>query len=128
MQRERECGPGGRSRCRWRRKTRLGLAAASRGLSSSGSGSVLKLGGGSKKGKLDGATRARALFSLSPVFFCDEAHSCVFMRRFYTFLHAFPAFVMLLPTVFRTSPVSLARPSPFSFSLLPLHSPAYTRK
>ncbi|KAF7365738.1 Arf-GAP domain-containing protein [Mycena venus] len=33
-------------------KPRLGLAAASRGLSSSGSGGSLKLGGGSKKGKL----------------------------------------------------------------------------
>ncbi|KAJ7752562.1 hypothetical protein B0H16DRAFT_1545786 [Mycena metata] len=33
-------------------KPRLGLAAASKGLSSSGSGGSLKLGGGSKKGKL----------------------------------------------------------------------------
>ncbi|KAJ7776898.1 hypothetical protein DFH07DRAFT_798130 [Mycena maculata] len=38
-------------------KPRLGLAAASRGLSSSGSGGSLKLGGGSKKGKL-GAQKA----------------------------------------------------------------------
>ncbi|KAF7357227.1 Arf-GAP domain-containing protein [Mycena sanguinolenta] len=35
-------------------KPRLGLAAASKGLSSSGTGGALKLGGGSKKGKLEG--------------------------------------------------------------------------
>ncbi|KAJ7480691.1 hypothetical protein FB451DRAFT_1130609 [Mycena latifolia] len=41
-------------------KPRLGLAAASRGLSSSGSGGSLKLGGGSKKGKL-GAQKSTPL-------------------------------------------------------------------
>ncbi|KAJ6555050.1 hypothetical protein DFH09DRAFT_1038407 [Mycena vulgaris] len=41
-------------------KPRLGLAAASRGLSSSGSGGALKLGGGSKKGKL-GAQKSTPL-------------------------------------------------------------------
>ncbi|KAJ7132653.1 hypothetical protein C8R46DRAFT_1201807 [Mycena filopes] len=45
-------------------KPRLGLAAASRGLSSSGSGGSLKLGGGSKKGKL-GAQRS------TPISFAD---------------------------------------------------------